>query len=87
MTKLSKITKAPESAPSLNVGEIVATLPKREIIRQIERKDAEQGHFYPSGQYRYGIKFYYGKLEKYNKRQLARILESQKFHGMGVNLR
>ena len=51
---------------------------KRDIIFEIERIDAEKGHFHPNGQYRYGVKFYYGKLEKYPKEKLIKILEHLK---------
>lgn len=40
---------------------------KQDIIGEIEREDERQGHFYKSGQYRQGVKFYYGVLDKYNK--------------------
>jgi hypothetical protein len=51
---------------------------KKEIINEIEKVDSELGHFWKNGQYRYGVKFYYGKLEKYNKNKLSRILENLK---------
>lgn len=51
---------------------------KREIIYSIERLDAEKGHFYPEGNYRYGVKFYYGKLEKYPKYKLIQIENNMK---------
>jgi hypothetical protein len=49
---------------------------KKEIINEIKRIDQKQGHFFENGSYRYGIKFYYGKLEKYNKDKLNKILEN-----------
>jgi hypothetical protein len=51
---------------------------KADIIREIKRKDSELGSFWKDGNYRYGVKFYYGKLEKYNKKKLGKILESLK---------
>lgn len=51
---------------------------KKEIINEIEKVDSELGHFWKNGQYRYDVKFYYGKFEKYNKNKLSRILENLK---------
>lgn len=51
---------------------------KSQIIREIQVIDAELGHFHPVGNYRYGIKFYYGGLEKYPKVKLLKILENLK---------
>lgn len=49
---------------------------KDDIIRDIERRDSELGHFWKEGNYRYGVKFYYGKLEKYKKSKLQNILDN-----------
>ena len=50
---------------------------KAQIIREIETIDNERGHWF-NEHYRFGIKFYYGKLEKYNKTKLTGILNNLK---------
>lgn len=54
---------------------------KQGIIRAIEAEDERLGHFYSNGQYRHGIKFYYGKLEKYPLKKLEGMLENLKRTG------
>jgi len=57
------------------------TRKKKQIISEIEMEDEKQGHFYKDGHYRYGIKFYYGKLDKYPKEKLEKILSNLKKSG------
>jgi len=66
--------------PTENTFEVMIVVTKREIIMEIEEEDARQGHFYEDGHYRYDVKFYYGKLEKYNKAKLIGILENLRKH-------
>jgi hypothetical protein len=66
------LTQTPSGEPKPQ--ENYSHLSKSELISKIESKDREKGHFHPNGQYRYGTKFYYGKLEKYNKTKLRSIL-------------
>ena len=49
---------------------------KKQIISQIETLDNQLGYFHKNGNYRLGVKFYYGKLEKYNKDKLIGILNN-----------
>ena len=51
---------------------------KRELIMEIEREDRRLGHFWKAGNYRYGVHYYYGKLEKYNKKWLENLLNRLK---------
>ena len=57
---------------------MIRKVTKVDIINKIMVEDRRQGKFYKNGQYRYGIKYYYGGLNKYNKDKLNAILKNLK---------